>query len=211
VATGARLAGLDLSLTSTGFARICGGDVALARIRPVKRDGHVRLEFVAAEIAALVDDADLVAVEGPSYGSQAGQQGHHERAGLWWLVTHMLWRQGIPYVVVAPSGVKRYATGSGGGLKAGKDQVLAAVIRRYPEVPVDGNDQADALVLAAMAADYYGQPLAPVPEAHRTALAGVKGWPDVLPRAPGRGRTLLRHDLPVLTEPMEAAWPSPPC
>ena len=47
---------------------------------------------------------------------------------------------------ICESGSDDAATGAGGGLKAGKDQVLAAVIRRYPDVPVDGNDQADALV-----------------------------------------------------------------
>src|ERR1035441_4124210 len=173
-----RITGLDLSLTSTGFARICGGDTALARLRTLKRDGHSRLEFLLAEIACRVRDADLVVVEGPSYGSQAGQKGHHERAGLWWLVTHMLWRQGLPYAVVPPAVVKKYATGAGGGLKAGKDQVLAAVIRRYPDVPVDGNDQADALVLAAMGADHLGCPLATVPKEHRAALASVI-WPAI--------------------------------
>src|ERR1039457_5292524 len=173
-----RITGLDLSLTSTGFARICGGDTTLARLRTLKRDGHGRLEFLLAEIACRVRDADLVVVEGPSYGSQAGQKGHHERAGLWWLVTHMLWRQGLPYAVVPPAVVKKYATGAGGGLKAGKDQVLAAVIRRYPDVPVDGNDQADALVLAAMGADHLGCPLTTVPKEHRAALAAVT-WPVI--------------------------------
>src|ERR1035441_5412145 len=75
-----RITGLDLSLTSTGFARICGGDTALARLRTLKRDGHGRLEFLLAEIACRVRDADLVVVEGPSYGSQAGQKGHPQRA-----------------------------------------------------------------------------------------------------------------------------------
>src|ERR1035441_1358409 len=75
-----RITGLDLSLTSTGFARICGGDTTLARLRTLKRDGHGRLEFLLAEIACRVRDADLVVVEGPSYGSQAGQKGHPQRA-----------------------------------------------------------------------------------------------------------------------------------
>lgn len=183
MATAPRIAGLDLSLTSTGFARVCGGEVALARIQPGKRKGHERLEFLAGEISVRVADAAVVVIEGPSYGSAGA--GQHERAGLWWMTAHALWRAGTPYVVVTPSQVKKYACGTGSGPKAGKDQVLASVIRRYPSAPVDGNDQADALTLAAMGADFYGWPLADVPQVNRAALASVKGWPAVLPPEDG--------------------------
>jgi crossover junction endodeoxyribonuclease RuvC len=168
------ITGLDLSLTSTGFAAICGDKVELVTITPGKRTGHERLEYLFDEIRIRTFDADLVVIEGPSYGSDYGKA--HERAGLWWLVAHVLWGARIPYVVVSPAQVKKYATGYGGGPKSGKDKVLAAVIRRYADVPVDGNDQADALVLAAMAADHYGDPLAAVPQANRAALAAVE-WP----------------------------------
>lgn len=169
------IAGLDLSLTSTGLAVADHGDVRLHRIQPRKLAGHDRLNFLLDDISQ-VRGADLVVVEGPSYGSTGGSQ--HERAGLWWLVAHYLWLQHLPYAVVPPSVLKKYATGYGGGPKSGKDQVLAAVIRRYPDVPVDGNDVADALVLAAMAADQYGEALEPVPKLNRAALGSVT-WPDI--------------------------------
>jgi crossover junction endodeoxyribonuclease RuvC len=174
-----QITGLDLSLTSTGFAEIrhacaCGTEVKLATITPGKRTGHERLEYLFDEICNRAFAADLVVIEGPSYGSDYGKA--HERAGLWWLIAHCLWRTSTPYAVVTPSQVKKYATGAGAGPKSGKDKVLAAVIRRYADVPVDGNDQADALVLAAMAADHYGDPLAQVPAGHKAALAAVN-WP----------------------------------
>lgn len=172
--TSERIAGLDLSLTSTGVAEIHGIEVTLATITPGKRKGHDRLQYLFDEICSRIFDASLVVIEGPSYGSDYGKA--HERAGLWWLVAHVLWGNQIPYVVITPTQVKKYATGYGGGPKSGKDKVLAAVVRRYADVPVDGNDQADALVLAAMAADHYGDPLAPVPAAHRAALTAVE-WP----------------------------------
>lgn len=167
------VAGLDLSLTSTGVARIDGGSVHLERLQPKKLTGHERLEYLLGATRVTATIADLVVIEGPSYGSQGGSQ--HERAGLWWLVAHMLWTSRKPYAVVVPAGLKKYSSGKG---NSGKDQVLAAVIRRYRDIPVDGNDVADALVLAAMAADHYGFPLAEVPQVNRQALLAVT-WPQL--------------------------------
>lgn len=170
-----RITGLDLSLTSTGAAVIEGARVGLTCIRPDPGAGdHPRIDFIRSRVWHLAELADLVVIEGPSYGSVTGKQ--HERAGLWWICARMLWRAGIPYAVVVPAALKKYALGKGSGKGTGKDQVLAAAIRRYPMADADGNDVADALVLAAMGADHLGCPLAPVPQAHRAALAGVK-WP----------------------------------
>jgi hypothetical protein len=167
-----RVAGLDLSLTSTGYA---SANLALSpalavaeRLRPGKLRGHERLRWIYREAGRRCGGADLVVVEGPSYGSHQGQ---HQLGGLFYLVTHVLWQGGITVVVVPPPSLKKYATGNGG---ASKDEVLAAVVRRYPAVDVRGNDEADALVLAAMGADFLGHPLVPVPAVHRQALAK---WP----------------------------------
>ena len=172
------IVGLDLSLTSTGIAEIRDTKVTLSTITPGKRTGHQRLAFVSEQVTGWIYDAEasLVVIEGPSYGSDYGKA--HERAGLWWLIAHSLWHNKIPYAVISPPQVKKYATGYGTGPKSGKDKVLAAVIRRYADVPVDGNDQADALVLAAMGADHLGQPLATMPASHRAAATAVK-WPPL--------------------------------
>lgn len=165
--------GLDLSLTSTGIARIVGTHVSVDRIRP-KNTGHERLQTVVDIVSSVTGSADLVVIEGPSYGSaSSSQRGHHERAGLWWLITHDLWAADRRVAVVPPTQLKTYATGKG---NAGKDDVLTAVVRRFPDVAVRGNDDADALVLAAMGADHLGQPLVTMPAEHRKALAKVE-WP----------------------------------
>ena len=166
------VAGLDLSLTSTGVAKArSDGEALVGRLRAGKRRGHDRLEWLAQEVCAWAGDAGLVVVEGPSYGSQGNAL--HQLGGLWWVICHRLWLASIPYAVVSPSLVKKYATGRG---NADKDAVLASVIRRFPAVPVEGNDEADALVLAAMGADRLGWPLAEMPKEHRRVL-GVVDWP----------------------------------
>jgi crossover junction endodeoxyribonuclease RuvC len=166
--------GLDLSLTSTGAALHTGGETLTSRIRPPGgfRD-HLRLSWLADKIAGLAQGIPLVIVEGPSYGSTTGQRGHHERAGLWWAITLRLWHDSVPFAVVPPAALKRYATGKG---NAGKDDVLREVTKRFPWF-TGGNDEADALILAAMGADHLGQPLTPMPATHRAALDGVQ-WPD---------------------------------
>ncbi len=163
--------GLDLSLTCTGMA---GRDWTRA-LKPGKLTGLERIRWIQAVIVDEATDATLVALEGPSYGSgtQGRQSGHHERAGLWWMVRDALDRCDIPIAVVPPALRAKYATGRG---NAGKADVMAEVARRYPWF-TGGEDEADALVLAAMAADHLGAPMADMPAAHRVALDGV-AWPE---------------------------------
>lgn len=163
-----RIVGVDLSLVSTGVA----GGAWTERIEPKRLTGHQRLQHICDHLAGYTRNAALVVVEGPSFGSIG--KGQHERGGLWWMVTHQLWRAGTPFAVVPPSNLKQYATGKGG---AGKDDVLREVTKRFPWFE-GGNDEADALWLAAMGHDWAGQPIVAVPATHRKALTAVD-WPDM--------------------------------
>jgi crossover junction endodeoxyribonuclease RuvC len=164
-----KVIGVDLSLRSTGVAGRGWAD----RIAPGPNlHGLDRLRHIRAAVLDFARGADLCVIEGPSYGSQGA--GQHERAGAWWLVVEALSASEIPVAVVPPTCRARYACGKG---NASKDQVLIAAVRRYPDVDIDGNDAADAVILAAMGADWLGEPWAQVPAAHRTGLDGVR-WPE---------------------------------
>jgi hypothetical protein len=175
-----RVLGLDLSLTGTGIARIGGDGVELlTTVRPGKREGHGRLHLIMGAIdeAQRGRELDLIVIEGPSYGSQGGQRGHHERAGLWWMVTHGLWSRGRSYAVVAPKARAKYATGNGND---GKAAVTAAVRERYGHLApgaVRNDNEADALVLAAMGVDHLGGHIVDVPPVNRQALIKA-AWPS---------------------------------
>jgi hypothetical protein len=175
-----RIIGLDLSLSSTGVAIYTPGHVEVRRAYSKAQGSTLanradRLIGLLGEIGDHTIGSDLVVVEGPSHG-QARQGGQHDRAGLWWMVVYGLHLNGTPVVEIPPACVKKYATGKG---NSSKDEVLAAVVRRYPDVPVMGNDEADALVLAAMAAHHYQLSTLPsVPKTHATALDKVD-WPEV--------------------------------
>ncbi len=178
-----KVVGLDLSLTSTGVA--CAwprGAYDTSRIKPgEKLRGHQRLALLLDRIGLVATDVDLVVVEGPAFGAKGSA--YHQLAGLWWMATHELWKRDVPLAVASPAAVKQYATGRG---TAGKDDVLMAVARRFPDFN-GGNDEADALVLAAMGADWFGMPLVTIPAAHRKALDKVE-WPtNAAPSGGGPG------------------------
>lgn len=157
--------GLDLSLVSTGIA----GNGWADRIRPGDRRDVERLHYIRhAVLEHISPNDDLVVIEGPSYGSTG--QGQHERAGLWWLIVYALSRRDQAVAVATPGQLKKYATGRGG---ADKDEVLAAAVRRFPNVNITKNDEADAYWLCAMGHDLLGHPLADMPKLNREALAKV--------------------------------------
>jgi len=176
------IVGVDLSLQSTGIATIQNGPASgwMAKVERITSEGHktdtlqqrhTRLHNLRNAVCRRCEDADLILVEGPSYGSKGGHQ--HDRSGLWWLVTD--WLIAHPLVEVTPTQRMKYATGKG---QISKDAVLAAVVRRYPTVDVTGNDEADALVLAAMGARHLGEPIDdPMPKTHLAAMEAV-AWPE---------------------------------
>jgi crossover junction endodeoxyribonuclease RuvC len=178
-----KIVGLDLSLASTGVAvadELGVLQVGQVRTKPTG-DGliarRVRLRRIRTELRPWLVAADLVVIEGLAYASRSPHA--TERAGLWWLVVDQLLAEHVPVAVVSPTARAKYATGKG---NAGKDQVLAAVVRRYPDVDVTGNDQADALVLAAMGARSLGCPIEAggitgLPKTHLDAMTKV-AWTD---------------------------------
>lgn len=162
--------GLDLSLTCTGVAGVGWTD----RIR-TKLHGDERLAYLENEIVSFIRSADLVVMEGPSYG-HSGPRFHEDNAGLRVLVRRYCHRHQLPYAVVPPSNLKLYTAGRG---NATKGEVRSAIADRYG-VHTEGAgryDQADAYGALAAASDWLGQPLAEAPERNRKALAGCQ-WPQ---------------------------------
>ncbi len=170
--------GLDLSLADTGVAVIDeDGGITTARIRSkaaptpdLKARAGRLVDHVSAILAAVPDGIECVTVEGMSFASRSAHA--HDMGGLWWLVVTGLIDVWHTVHVVPPSNVKKYATGNGG---ASKDEVLAQVIRRYPATTLSNNNEADALVLAAIGARHHGHPVDDMPKLHLDALVKV-GW-----------------------------------
>src|SRR5258705_10471238 len=98
-----KVIGLDLSLASTGLASSLGW---VERYRP-RLAGMERLRAIRDWCREMTRGADLVVVEGLSFGSVTGQ--HLTRAGMWHLVMEAIDRD-TPWAQVAPGPLKRYAT-----------------------------------------------------------------------------------------------------
>lgn len=190
-------AGLDLSLTGSGIvlvqtagpypAPIARQRLSLDRIGskatgPTITERSRRLRAQAAQIITAVcawGPPDLVAVEDLPTGMTASGS-VHDRAGLWWLVMARLDANGVPCVHVQPTQLKQHALGKGSGKGTDKDYVLSAVIRRYGHLitrDAISNDEADALILADMAARRLGHPLVDLPATHLRAM-GTVPWPS---------------------------------
>jgi crossover junction endodeoxyribonuclease RuvC len=178
------IVGIDLSLTCTGVAIIRDGQAITGRITSKgKADATldqrvIRLHNLALEIGLRAADAkpDLVLIEAPAYSKSMGSM--HDRSGLWWLTVDLIDSLDRPIVEVTSGGRAKYATGKG---NASKDDVLSAVVRRYSTVDVNGNDEADALILAAMGARHLGSPIEEsLPKVNLEAMSGV-AWPEIEP------------------------------
>ncbi|MEU4570800.1 hypothetical protein [Micromonospora sp. NPDC023956] len=175
-----KVVGVDLSLTGTGIASNLGWCQRIGETGITTRPLDERLDAIdrlTRDILIAIGGGSgrwpaLVAIEIPAY-SRSGA-GNHERSGLWWQVVRHLHRRDIPVAEIPIQARMRYATGRG---SAHKGAVIDAVARRLPAFETRGDDNlADAVILAAMAADHLGHPLASMPATHRAALNAVT-WP----------------------------------
>lgn len=175
--------GVDLSLTGAGIASLAETNEVHTFGRKGKNNEpyamrNERANAIRESIADLLiaaDAYDLAVFEGPSFGSVGGSA--FDRAGLWWKVYDMLTSKGIPILVVIPNKVKIYGVGratSRGENKVEKDEIFAAAIRRYPDIDIQNNNEADALLLAAIGRRMLGHPLEQtLPQTHLRALDGL--------------------------------------
>ncbi len=187
-----RVVGLDLSLRSTGIARVTvDGDDVRTYTTTVGRPAEARATLVQrwlrldATRDAIVDEVldetrapVLVVMEGPAFGA-AANAGGEDLTGLRWLVLDRLLGDTADVVVVAPSSLKAYATGDG---RASKAHVVAAVRKHYGDrftLPTGHavEDVCDAIALAAMGARALDHPIDQLPEQHTRAMRTPR-WPS---------------------------------
>lgn len=179
--------GLDLSLTSTGVAiarHYTDGTIWETYSVKSKRESALwddrlrRIGSIVGDISRILYGLDydvataegftrIVVIEGPSYGSKNSGSGH-ERAGLWWQVYREVWVTYTKNIIVVPPTVRaKYATGRG---NAGKDEVMLATAKRYPEAAIGDNNVADAVILADIGLRQMRVESCQLPVTHTAAL-----------------------------------------
>lgn len=163
------VAGLDLSLTATGWATAL--DTYGTETEPAKLRGVDRLH---AWRGWLLDDLldprpGLVVIEGYAYGrhNQAHQIG--ELGGI----ARLTFRDHyVNFAEVPPATLKKWATGRG---NATKPDMRVELFKRSG-LDVRDDNTVDALWLLAAGRQAVGDPLWPMPKANVDALAGID-WP----------------------------------
>lgn len=174
-----RILGIDSSLTSSGMARIDASvsnpfegpveppaiDVWRVPSKPSQNRSAAAMSARITEIISAMEPhiraADAVGLEGLSGGIQGSAA--QVLPWLWGRIVDTCVSLATPLIIIPPSLRCKYATGKG---NAAKDAVLASAIRRWPQVDITGNDEADALVIAAIVARNKGVPVDDFPEGH---------------------------------------------
>lgn len=168
-----RVLGLDLSISCTGMS----GPDWTDTIKPPdakKADIYTRMEAIVSTLVEryFIADVEMVVLEGISFGSP---DTNRQIAGLNWIVRRELWKRGVPFASVPPASLKQFITGKGNASKA---DVVREVTRRFPWFE-GAEDEADAVVCAAMAAERVGLPIVELPKAQRLAAMAKVQWPDL--------------------------------
>lgn len=163
--------GFDLSLRNTGIAH---ADGTTETYKP-NSDGTTNygmdrlceIRDYVGRVCNMTLYLELVIVEALAFDAHDTKR---EQAMLAGLVRQFLFTNQIPFLLVAPNTLKKYATGNG---QAGKVEVFKAAQKR---LGYDGTsfDEADALWLRAIGWDLLGQPVVEVPHTHDVALKGLR-------------------------------------
>jgi len=144
--------GLDMSLTATGFCMKSGAVLNIDTVKTTPKsapDDLARLRFIANEVMSRIPlDVKMVCIEDyftPSNRAQIGAA--IKLVSLGTVMRMALYEAGLPFYVVAPSQMKKFATGKGVGQK---NIVVREVYKRWGVDAKDDN-QADACILAHIA------------------------------------------------------------
>ena len=143
--------GLDLSLTSSGWATLRGGKIEVGTIKTTPKtceNDLARLRYICDKIMAKIpDDVKMVAAEdfyaprGPSAGSAISL------AMLAAVIRTAMYEKGIKFIIIAPVQNKLYCTGSG---KSEKNLMLLSCFKRW-NLTLANDDEGDAVALCYLA------------------------------------------------------------
>jgi crossover junction endodeoxyribonuclease RuvC len=140
-----KVLGLDLSLTASGiYCDTCGGSIFKTKLR-----GMERLQAIRDEVVKHALHSDIILVEGYAFGARGNAM--FSIGELGGVIRLALYELSKPYIEIAPTQLKKFATGKG---NANKDEVIAAAIRKFNFQGTD-NNEADAYVLNRIGNSHY--------------------------------------------------------
>ena len=156
--TNRRSIGLDLSLTKTGVVVLEKDKILYKEIikstptgdRPL--DEVIRIAMIAGEVSKVVEtyNPEVAVIENLAFLARGTSL--TQLAGLSYMVRLDLVTRGIPFVLVAPTSLKKFVTGSG---KCEKDHMILEAYKKFGVEGID-NNVADALFLAQIGSIFAG-------------------------------------------------------
>lgn len=177
------VAGIDPSLTSAGVAILEHGQpIHLGRYGFPGHNGasyQSRSRRVRKQVQDVIRQCrgvDLAVIEEHPYAIRLSAS-EFDRSGLWHGIYGSLDAHNIPIAVVANTTAKKWITGKGNAPKVDVMPIINDWYADQMPYPVECDDIADALGLAAMGAHHLGDPMPfTVKERHTTGLEAVQ-WP----------------------------------
>ena len=148
--------GIDLSLTSTGFVKLENGKIIkqdLTKTKPSGDDVVKGLERLLEIVNSVnLDDVSIAVVEGLAFMAR-NTSALVQLSGLNYLMREKLYYKHIPFTIVAPTTLKKFATGKG---NSPKDSILLEIYKRYG-ISFQNDNLADAYILARIGEALLGE------------------------------------------------------
>ena len=166
------IVGLDLSLTASGIATLAGERTIISG--PTKKRFN-RYDLIWTAIKGELQEGDLVVIEGYAFGAKG--QAIFQIAELGGIIRYNLWKEGFPFVEVAPACLKKYVLGKGGGKGTDKKAMLLETYKRTGMEFNQDDNQVDAFWLRQMGQLQYNidtEIIIPMPVLNREAMSAVE-------------------------------------
>jgi len=173
--------GLDLSLVKTGFTIVEeGGKVlssGLIKSKPTGKklvDETKRLMKIVDEVNSKINEtvpdnvSALVVIEGLAFRAQSTAL--MQIAGLNYLTRALMVNLEYPFLIVAPTTLKKFITGSG---KGEKDLMMMKVYKDYGFEALD-NNESDAFSLSVLGLAFLDKPLKDLTEKQKDVIKLLK-------------------------------------
>lgn len=134
-------AGVDVSLTGTGVVVLENGKIKKQKLIKTKPRGDKpvdeleRLIYILGEIIIDLEECQLVAIEGLAFMAR-NTTALVQLSGLNYLLRYMLNKDGVAFIIVAPTSLKKFVTLKG---NSDKNVVMMEIFKRYGETLPDNN------------------------------------------------------------------------
>ena len=147
-----RFIGLDLAFANNGVVILDeeGNIIHQEVLSTSKKDpDEVRLINIRTKLNSLLQDNDIVCLEGLSFGSQGMSLA--QLGAVHYITRVLLYERNIDFSLVTPSTLKKFVTGKG---NCKKDLILLKVFQKWG-VEFSNDNLADAYSLARFALNNY--------------------------------------------------------